>query len=242
MRKILLTLVLLFPLTAHALPRVSVINTNSPLFGQYANMQDIYNKSCNYAKSDQAYQSMPMFENDLLTNKYRKLYPVISNYDVHVLVFAGFELGRALRLTDLDGNYMEEICQTYALNFAAGLVNHAANTNGAGANPPPSPPSSTGSTLANPFNDLIRQSNDHHIKPTPRVLNQSACSYMYIILARHPVVEVGALDATLDMMMNMLYADYDQVDIKMSYPYLLQGAKMGRFIYASKQDIRLCYD
>lgn len=226
-----------------AMPTVSIVKTDSPLFEHLKDMQDIYYTSCVYGKSEDTYQSMPMFENDVLTNRLRLKYPKLDNYTFHSLVYAGFELGRVLYLTDLSGEYMEQTCQTHALNFAGTVVNAAATTNGVGANnSSPSIPQGTDSTFPNPFNDWLRKENDHSVKITPRVASQSACSYMYHVLDMKPIITVGALDITLEMMEGLVYNDYSFKDVSFAYPYLLEGAKFGRMLYASKQNVELCYD
>jgi len=141
----------------------------------------------------------------------------------------------------LNGDYIDDICKQYALNFAATLINNAAPmTNGSSAPPPPG--TTTYYETPNPFNDWLTSKEPGLVKITPRVAYMNACGYMYTVYSRKPVIDVNALDATLDVMTDMLFHTYDRDDIRAAFPYLLEGAKMGRILFNLKQDPKFCYD
>jgi hypothetical protein len=234
---------------ANAMPAQAVLNTTSPLINQYAEMGKIYLGSCltSNATSGVMMQNMPMYENDILVNRFRKQYPDVSNFTTHTLVFAGFELGRALYITDLSKDYKNNLCLRYAMNFAGVIVNNAATTKGSSTDSPPPPRSATPASLnldnvPNPFNDILAPKEIPTVNVTSRVSQQSACVYMYNTLAKKPVIEIDALDATLDMIQDMLYNNFKHSDIREAYPNLLVGAKQGRLLFVLQQPIRLCYD
>jgi len=229
-----------FGYMAQALPATIKINENSPLFPQFGNMLKIYSNSCQEGINGNILdENMPMLANDRLDDKFRSQYPKVPNFYLHVLVFAGFDLGRALQLTDLGGDDMEQVCKRYSLNFVATINNGATIQAGSDAYPPPSVTTSNvdGSSI---FNDWLRRKDGDRIALTPQASTIGACGYMYSVYARNPVIQLGPLDATLDMMVDMLFNNYNREDIRHAYPYLIDGATRGAYLFQNHQDIKLC--
>jgi hypothetical protein len=268
-RKFLTALVLTATLASNAmaLPATVRYDETSPLFPHKQTIADIYIKSCAAGLDDSFYHStFPMYTVDKLVDKFKTTNP--KGFPLHnqtiLIVGAGFDIGRAIAQTDTDFNEKETLCQIYGINFTASTVNHAERQTGGGAILPPPPPPGPISSLEingkanaidalqatkpmpdSPLYDLIinaKNAQVKRLKVTPRLAEMNGCRYMWSVLAKQPVIEVSAMDATLDIMENMLWDGYSNDDIKFGFNYFLQGAKFGRFIFATKQPITMCYD
>lgn len=206
------------------------LNQDSPLYAKAPEIAAIYDTSCNIALTDRWAQTFPIDTVDKLTDTFFNQSDGIPRYVVHSGIFSGFNLGLVLNYTDLTEDYKQELCKRYANLYMSGVVNSPENQQ-------PLP------ALKNDLSDdIFKPRVKPAIKATPRIAEQTGCRYMYHVLALKPVIEFNALDATLEIMMNMMWSDYKADDIKAAYPFILQGAKFGRFLYTSGQKEELCYD
>lgn len=265
--KVLLTLIgVLFATQVIALPVSVPFNTSSPLYKDSQRIADIYIKSCNTSLDQTTLNTyFPNYTKDKITEKFKSQTTPESfklHYQTLGIVSAGFDFGVAIGLTDLSLDEKQNQCRIYGTNFTATVVNNAQSQTGEGAILPPSLPQPfsslnlygyqdfvTKATIApnrdNPLYDLIiraREANKPRVTVTPRLSEQNGCRYMYGVLAMQPVIEVNALDATLDIMVNMFWDGYSNQDIRNGYSFFLQGAKFGRFLFAAKQPVTMCYD
>ena len=241
------TLILGFSAQASAIGLVK-LDPKSPLLDNLNTIAAIYEQSC-LVGSDNSFSSnnFPMYEEDKLSDKFKQEYmsPKFKMwYAIHGITVAGYEIGRTLTLTDLSGDDIENQCKDYSKNFATVVVNNPANWKGSSTNPPQTSPSATPPTFIfnSPFNDIFAPREHNQIDVTPRIAQQNGCRYMYITLAQHPVIDISPLDATLDVMENMLWHDYKRNVIRSAYSFLLAGTKEGQYLFNSKQDVKSCYE
>lgn len=263
-KKILfLLLAITFSSSAFALPATVRFNSQSPIYQYRQTIADIYIKSCAEGIDGSFYhRTFPMYSEDKLTEKNKKEQPNSLPFknQIGLIVAAGFDMGLTISRTDLNFDEQEQLCYVYGINYTASAVNFAGpQTGGSQSSPPPSSQEVTSSLKPNgkaeaikknvipdnPLYDLIitaKNANTPHPKVTPRLAQTNGCRYMYHVLSKHPVIEVNALDATLDIMLNMYWDGYSEESVKFGYNYFLQGAKFGRFLFATQQPQTMCYD
>ena len=219
-----------------------LLNPDSPLVSKATDIAEIYNTACKVGIHDIWARQFPTDKIDKLTDTLFATHKDLPRYIVHSNIFAGLNLGLVLNYTDLTEDYKEELCKRYANLYMSGVVNSPDNQSKIGVQHLPIMPTLK-STIKNDISDdIFRQRAIPAIRATPRVAEQSGCHYMYHVLSSKPIIEFNALDATLEIMMNMMWQDYKDDDIRAAYPFILQGAKIGRLLFESKQSEKLCYD
>lgn len=251
---------------AYALPGTVRFDEESPYFNHRQTIADIYIQSCAKGLDDSFYHTtFPIYVVDKITENFKKTnsktFP-LYNQTISI-VAAGYNLGRALSQTDTDLEEQKVLCFVYGSHFTATVVNFAENKTNENSLLPAQQYQSALSSLKfnntkeqmdilvkrpypdNPLYDLIINAQNANIKRprvTPRLAESNGCRYMYVTLAMQPVIEVNAMDATLDIMVNMIWDGFSNKEIAFGFNYFLSGAKFGRFLFATKQPITMCYD
>lgn len=225
------------------------INPESPLLTDSPMIAKIYEKSCIAGSNiNTITEGFPTYEVDSISDQFKAIYPrdkMVLWINIPFFVAAGYDIGRTFSLTDMNGVDIEDTCKQYSIDFAAGIVNNKQNWNRSiSPSPAPLSPAVEFETLTlfnNPFNDVFAPKQGKHLLVTPRLAKENGCRYMYIVLAKHPVIDVSPYDATYDMMENMLWDDYDHDTIRDAYTYILMGAKQGQYLFQNNQSIQVCF-